>query len=104
MTGTKHQAKFLFGGDMEAAGWEARLKQPRFKEAVKGVNFFIVSHHGHESGFSKALYAAMGKPHAENRIRERALLWNQLRSKPRLGVGECIYRDPTPTMLVGSSE
>jgi beta-lactamase superfamily II metal-dependent hydrolase len=62
MTGTQHQEKFLFGGDMETAGWEALLKQPRFKEAVKGVDFYIVSHHGHESGFSEALYAAMGKP------------------------------------------
>jgi beta-lactamase superfamily II metal-dependent hydrolase len=62
MTGTQHQEKFLFGGDMETAGWEALLKQPRFKEAVKGVDFYIVSHHGHESGFSAALYAAMGRP------------------------------------------
>jgi hypothetical protein len=60
--GTVHQEKFLFGGDMETAGWEALLKQPRFKEAVKGVDFYITSHHGHQSGFSEALYAAMGKP------------------------------------------
>ena len=60
--GTLHQEKFLFGGDMETAGWEALLKQPRFKEAVKGVDFYITSHHGHQSGFSEALYAAMGKP------------------------------------------
>jgi competence protein ComEC len=62
VTGTLHQEKFLFGGDMESAGWEALLKQPRFREAVKGVDFDMVSHHGHESGFSEALYAAMGKP------------------------------------------
>jgi beta-lactamase superfamily II metal-dependent hydrolase len=62
VTGTQHLEKFLFGGDMETAGWEALLKQPRFKEAVKGVDFYIVSHHGHQSGFSEALYAAMGKP------------------------------------------
>jgi len=59
--GTKFQEKCLFGGDMETAGWEALLKQPGFKEAVKDVDFFIVSHHGHESGFCDALFAAMGK-------------------------------------------
>ena len=45
---------------METAGWEALLKKPGFKEAVKGVDFFIVSHHGHESGFCQALFDAMG--------------------------------------------
>ncbi len=61
VTGTKHQEKFLFGGDMETAGWEALLKQPGFKEAVKNVDFYVVSHHGHQSGFSEPLYAAMGR-------------------------------------------
>jgi beta-lactamase superfamily II metal-dependent hydrolase len=61
--GTEYQEKFLFGGDMETAGWEALLKlRPRFKEAVKGVDFNSVSHHGHQSGFSEVLYAAMGSP------------------------------------------
>jgi beta-lactamase superfamily II metal-dependent hydrolase len=60
--GTKFQEKFLFGGDMETAGWDALLtKYPSFKEAVKNIDFFIVSHHGHMSGFSEALFAAMGK-------------------------------------------
>jgi len=58
--GTKCQEKFLFGGDMETAGWQALLKKPGFKEAVKGVDFFIVSHHGHESGFCQDLFDAMG--------------------------------------------
>jgi len=62
VTGTKFQEKFLFGGDMETAGWEALLKKSaNFRNAVKGVDFFIVPHHGHESGFSEALYAAMGR-------------------------------------------
>jgi len=61
--GTQFQEKFVFGGDMETAGWDALLKlRPRFKEAVKGADFYITSHHGHESGFSEALFAAMGKP------------------------------------------
>lgn len=61
--GSKYTEKFLFGGDMETAGWEALLKNNfQFKAAVKGVDFYIASHHGHESGFSQALYDAMGKP------------------------------------------
>jgi beta-lactamase superfamily II metal-dependent hydrolase len=61
--GNLHTVKFLFGGDMETAGWEALLRlRPKFKEVVKGVHFYIVSHHGHKSGFSEALYAAMGTP------------------------------------------
>ena len=58
--GKKHQEKFLFGGDMETAGWEALLKKEDFRNAVKGVDFFITSHHGHKSGFSQALFDAMG--------------------------------------------
>lgn len=62
--GTQFEQKFLFAGDMETAGWEALLvKKPGFKEAVKGVKFFIVPHHGHKSGFLEALFVAMGKPY-----------------------------------------
>jgi beta-lactamase superfamily II metal-dependent hydrolase len=62
VTGTKFKEKFLFGGDMETAGWEALLKKnANFRNAVKDVDFFIVSHHGHQSGFSELLYAAMGR-------------------------------------------
>jgi len=61
--GTQFTQKFLFGGDMETAGWNFLVKRLDFREAVKGVTFFIVSHHGHESGFSEALFAAMGKPY-----------------------------------------
>src|SRR5436309_15180797 len=47
---------------METSGWDALLKKnPDFKSAVKDIDFFIVSHHGHESGFSEGLYAAMGR-------------------------------------------
>jgi len=62
VTGTKFQEKFLFGGDIETGGWEALLKKnANFRNAVKDVDFFIVSHHGHQSGFSELLYAAMGR-------------------------------------------
>jgi beta-lactamase superfamily II metal-dependent hydrolase len=60
--GDKFTEKFLFGGDVETAGWEALLaKNNGFKEAVKNTDFFIPSHHGHKSGFSQALFDAMGK-------------------------------------------
>jgi beta-lactamase superfamily II metal-dependent hydrolase len=60
--GTKFTEKFLFGGDVEQAGWEALLKRATFKDAVAGADFFIAPHHGHTSGFSTSLYEAMGKP------------------------------------------
>jgi beta-lactamase superfamily II metal-dependent hydrolase len=60
--GTEFTEKFLFGADVEQAGWEALLKRASFKSAVSGTDFFIAPHHGHASGFSTALYEAMGKP------------------------------------------
>jgi hypothetical protein len=36
-------------------------KNDNFEISVKDIDFFVVSHHGHLSGFSEALYAAMGK-------------------------------------------
>jgi beta-lactamase superfamily II metal-dependent hydrolase len=53
--------KLLFGGDLEESGWEALLLQKRFRDAVRGTTFYFASHHGHKSGFSSALFAAMGK-------------------------------------------
>ena len=52
----------LFGGEMETAGWDVLLKKnENFKISAKDIDFFVVSHHGHLSGFPEALYAAMGK-------------------------------------------
>lgn len=62
-TGTQYAPKFVFGGDMEEAGWEELLAtNPAFREAVRGTWFYFASHHGHSSGFSTKLYDAMGKP------------------------------------------
>jgi hypothetical protein len=36
-------------------------KNDNFEISVKDIDFFVVSHYGHLSGFSEALYAAMGK-------------------------------------------
>jgi len=61
--GTKYAPKFLFGGDMEEAGWNELLAtNPAFRQAVRGTWFYFPSHHGHSSGFSTKLYDAMGKP------------------------------------------
>ena len=60
--GTVFSEKFVFGGDVEQEGWEALLKKDDFRYAVSGADFFIAPHHGHTSGFSTALYDAMGKP------------------------------------------
>jgi competence protein ComEC len=62
-TGTKYSPKFLFGGDMEEAGWEELLAtNQQFRNAVSGTWFYFASHHGHSSGFSTKLYDAMGRP------------------------------------------
>lgn len=61
--GREYQPKFVFGGDMEEAGWEELLAMnAAFRAAVSGVWFYFVSHHGHKSGFSTKLFQAMGKP------------------------------------------
>jgi hypothetical protein len=61
--GTKYAPKFLFGGDMEEAGWNELLAtNATFRGAVRGTWFYFPSHHGHSSGFSTKLYDAMGKP------------------------------------------
>lgn len=61
--GTKYTPKFLFGGDMEEAGWNELLATRQdFRAAVSGTWFNCVSHHGHSSGFSTKLYDATGKP------------------------------------------
>lgn len=60
--GTLCQEKFLFGGDMEKLGWSALLaRNASFRTAVKDVDFFVVPHHGHSSGFSTELFTAMGR-------------------------------------------
>jgi hypothetical protein len=62
-TGTKYAPKFVFGGDMEEAGWNELLAtRPDFRAAIVGTWFYFPSHHGHSSGFSTKLYDAMGKP------------------------------------------
>ena len=43
-------------------------KKENFNISAKDIDFFVVSHHGHLSGFPEALYAAMGKKAILNTI------------------------------------
>lgn len=60
--GRKFSEKFVFGADVETEGWLELLKKPGFRAAVANTDFYIVSHHGHCSGFSTQLFEAMGRP------------------------------------------
>lgn len=53
----------LFCGDLEKAGWEYFVEHySSFLQMLKekGVNVLIAPHHGHKSGFPKALFNAIG--------------------------------------------
>jgi beta-lactamase superfamily II metal-dependent hydrolase len=59
--GSMYSQKMLFGGDMETSGWEVLLNtNAQFRSAVAGTTLYFASHHGHSSGFSSALFNAMG--------------------------------------------
>jgi len=57
--GNQFSEKFLFGADMERDGWKQLLRNPEFESAIKNVQFYITSHHGHSSGFSTELFSAV---------------------------------------------
>lgn len=46
----------LFSGDMENAGWRSLLQLPAFVIDLIGVNVFVASHHGRESGCLAELF------------------------------------------------
>jgi beta-lactamase superfamily II metal-dependent hydrolase len=43
--------KFVIPGDLERAGWLHHLKNAEFRSWLSGVNIFVASHHGRESGY-----------------------------------------------------
>jgi beta-lactamase superfamily II metal-dependent hydrolase len=49
--------KMLFSGDMEIKGWRNLLRAlPSFRQELIGVNVFVASHHGRESGCSTEVF------------------------------------------------
>lgn len=41
----------LIPGDLEEAGWEGHLENASFRQSLEGVDIFVASHHGRESGY-----------------------------------------------------
>ena len=54
--------KILFSGDLETAGWDWLAKNNElFKSLMKGgLDVLVAPHHGHDSGFPKALFDLTG--------------------------------------------
>lgn len=57
-----NDVRILFAGDLETAGWEWLTKHDtRFSSLMKnGLDVLVAPHHGHESGFPKALFDLTG--------------------------------------------
>ena len=51
---------FLIPGDIERAGWQHLVQDPAFVECLPGVDVFVASHHGRESGFYAPLFDELG--------------------------------------------
>ena len=54
---------FLFAGDLETAGWEWLSKNDSHFRVLmrRGIDVLVAPHHGHDSGFPKALLNLTGK-------------------------------------------
>ncbi len=46
----------LFPGDLERAGWDALLRNTRFRQVLGDVNIFVASHHGRENGYNERVF------------------------------------------------
>ncbi len=46
----------LIPGDLEKPAWEEHLKNSYFREDLSGVDVFVASHHGHESGYCEQVF------------------------------------------------
>ncbi len=57
--------RVLFGGDLEAAGWDWLIDNNYggFRDELsKGIDVIVASHHGHNSGYSEKLMKLIGAP------------------------------------------
>lgn len=54
--------KIMIPGDIEVEGWEEALSDRKLQNILAGTSFFIASHHGHKSGFTRAILDHSGKP------------------------------------------
>lgn len=48
--------KLLIPGDNESVSWQELLNKTDFRNAIKGTNIFVASHHGRESGYCSDLF------------------------------------------------
>jgi hypothetical protein len=64
LRGTQQTSRILFCGDMEEAGWDWLIQNNAlFKTTIsQGVDILIAPHHGHHSGYSRALFSLIGEP------------------------------------------
>jgi beta-lactamase superfamily II metal-dependent hydrolase len=56
-----HGLRFLFPGDLEAAGWRRLLhSDAAFREVVRNIDVFVAAHHGRERGYCEELFTMYG--------------------------------------------
>ena len=46
-----NDTRFVLPGDIETAGWEKLLEKEAFRALLRGVDYFVASHHGREDGY-----------------------------------------------------